>query len=62
MRCENKHGILSDECHGNINDADININNGNSIPTTSEKVTKSARRKSFPRRSCCFDSLGKYFR
>jgi hypothetical protein len=60
---ENVHGIMSDECHGKIIDTDINVNIGSSIPTISEKVSKSPGRKSFSkRRSSCFGSLGRYFR
>jgi hypothetical protein len=63
VNCENVHGIMLDECHGKIIDADININNGNSIPTISEKVSKSAGRKSVSKRwSSCLESLGRYFR
>jgi hypothetical protein len=60
---ENKLGIMSEKCHSKINDTDINLNNGSSVPPTLEKVTKSTGRKSFSeRRSSCFDSLGRYFR
>jgi hypothetical protein len=62
VNCENKLGIMSEKCHGKINDADISLNNESSIPPTSEKGTKSSGRKSFSRKSSCFDSLGRYFR
>jgi hypothetical protein len=63
VSCENELGIMSDKCHGKIKDADINLNNGSSIPPTSEKVAILTGRKSFSkRRSSCFDSLGRYFR
>jgi hypothetical protein len=63
VKCVKELGIVSDKCHGKINDADINLNNGSIIPPTPEKVTKSTTRKSFSnRRSSCFDSSGRYSR